>query len=43
MLGVYLVSIVDAYVDAALYHFDVSPELDAMNNPTMVVSYKIDF
>lgn len=43
MLGVYLVSIVDAYVDAALYHFDVSPELDAMNNPTMVVSYKIEF
>ncbi len=43
MLGVYLISIVDAYVDAALYHFDVSPELDAMNNPTMVVSYKIDF
>ena len=43
MLGVYLVGIVDAYVDAALYHFDVSPELDAMNNPAMVVSYKIDF
>ena len=43
MLGVYLVSIVDAYVDAALYHFDVSPELDACNNPTMMVSYKIDF
>lgn len=43
MLGVYLVSIVDAYVDAALYHFDVSPELDACNNPAMVVSYKIDF
>lgn len=43
MLGVYLVSIVDAYVDAALYHFDVSPELDAYNNPSMVVSYKIDF
>lgn len=43
MLGVYLVSVVDAYVDAALYHFDVSPELDACNNPTMMVSYKIDF
>lgn len=43
MLGVYLVSIVDAYVDAALYHFDVSPELDAYNSPAMVVSYKIDF
>lgn len=43
MIGVYLVSIVDAYVDAALYHFDVSPQLDACNNPTMMVSYKIDF
>lgn len=43
MLGVYLVSIVDAYVDAALYHFDVSPDLDAYNNPSVVVSYKIDF
>ena len=43
MIGVYLVSIVDAYVDAALYHFDVSPELDACNSPAMVVSYKIDF
>ena len=43
MLGVYLVSIVDAYVDAALYHFDISPELDAYNSPSMMVSYKIDF
>ena len=43
MLGVYLVSIVDAYVDAALYHFDVSPELDACNNPSMVVSYRLEF
>lgn len=43
MLGVHLVAIVDAYVDAALYHFDVSPELDACNNPTLMFSYKIDF
>ena len=43
MLGVYLVSMVDAYVDAALYHFDVSPDLDACNNPALVVSYSIDF
>lgn len=43
MLGVYLVSIVDAYVDAALYHFDVTPDLDAFNNPTLMLSYKIDF
>ncbi|GEM_PF-180310 len=43
MIGVYLVAIVDAYVDAALYHFDISPELDAYNSPSMMVSYKIDF
>lgn len=43
MIGVYLVSIVDAYVDAALYHFDISPELDAYNSPSMMVSYKIEF
>lgn len=43
LVGVYLVSIVDAYVDAALYHFDISPELDAYNSPSMMVSYKIDF
>ena len=43
MIGVYLISIVDAYVDAALYHFDVSPQLDAYNNPALTVSYKIDF
>jgi len=43
MIGVYLVSIVDAYVDAALYHFDISPELDACNSPSMMVSYKLDF
>lgn len=43
MVGVYLVSIVDAYVDAALYHFDISPELDAYNSPSMMVSYKLDF
>lgn len=43
MLGVYLVAMVDAYVDAALYHFDVSPELDACNNPSLMLSYKIDF
>lgn len=43
MLGVYLVAMVDAYVDAALYHFDVSPELDAYNSPSVMVSYKLDF
>ena len=27
MVGVYLVAMVDAYVDASLSHFDISPEL----------------
>ncbi len=27
MVGVYLVAMVDAYVDAALSHFDISPDL----------------
>lgn len=43
MLGVYLVAMVDAYVDASLYHFDVSPQLDAYNRPSLMVGYKIDF
>ena len=43
MIGVYLVSMVDAYVDASLYHFDVSTDLDADNNPTLMLSYKINF
>lgn len=43
MIGVYLVSMVDAYVDASLYHFDVSTDLDADKNPTLMLSYKINF
>ena len=43
MIGVYLVSIVDAYVDASLYHFDVSTNLDANNRPTLMVGYHLDF
>ena len=27
MVGVYLINIVDAYVDASLAHFDISPDL----------------
>ncbi len=36
MLGVYLVSILDAYVDAQLYDFDVSPDLSLHIEPTIV-------
>ena len=43
MIGVYLVSIVDAYVDASLYHFDVSTNLDANNKPALMVGCHIDF
>ena len=43
MLGVYLVAMVDAYVDASLYHFDVSTDLSADNHPTLMLSYKINF
>ena len=43
MIGVYLVAMVDAYVDAALYHFDVSTDLDANSRPTLMMSYKINF
>lgn len=43
MVGVYLVAMVDAYVDAALYHFDVSTDLDANNNPVFMLSYSVNF
>ncbi len=43
MIGIYLVAMVDAYVDASLYHFDVSTDLDANNRPTLMVGYHIDF
>lgn len=34
MLGVYLVAIIDAYVDASLAHFDISPDLSLEWSPT---------
>lgn len=36
MIGVYLVAIVDAYVDASLSHFDVSPDLSIDLTPTLI-------
>lgn len=35
MLGVYLVAILDAYVDASLAHFDISPDLSLHWSPTI--------
>lgn len=36
MLGVYLVAILDAYVDASLAHFDISPDLSLNWSPTIM-------
>jgi len=36
MIGVYLVAIVDAYVDASLAHFDISPTLSLDWAPTLI-------
>ena len=37
MVGVYLLCMVDAYVDASLAHFDISPDLSLDWSPTMIV------
>ena len=37
MVGVYLLCMVDAYVDASLAHFDISPDLSMDWAPTMIV------
>lgn len=36
MVGVYLVAMVDAYVDASLSHFDISPDLSLDWAPTLI-------
>ncbi|MCM1521098.1 MAG: DUF5683 domain-containing protein [Muribaculaceae bacterium] len=36
MVGVYLVAMVDAYVDAQLAHFDISPELSVDVSPALM-------
>lgn len=36
MLGVYLLSMVDAYVDASLYHFDISPDISLKVEPAIL-------
>ena len=37
MVGVYLLCIVDAYVDASLAHFDISPDLSMDVAPTLMI------
>ncbi len=36
MVGVYLIAMVDAYVDASLAHFDISPDLSVQVYPTLI-------
>lgn len=36
MVGVYILAMVDAYVDASLSHFDISPQLSVDVNPTLI-------
>ena len=36
MVGVYLLAIVDAYVDASLAHFDISPDLSMEVYPSLI-------
>lgn len=36
MAGLYLLSMVDAYVDASLYHFDITPDLSLRLEPTLM-------
>lgn len=36
MIGVYLVAVVDAYVDASLTNFDISPDLSMQVAPTLI-------
>lgn len=43
MLAVYLVSVIDAYVDAAMFKFDVSPELSPDGDTNVMVNYTVDF
>ena len=35
-IGVYLISIIDAYVDAELSNFDISPDLSMKLEPTVI-------
>ncbi len=38
LVGMYMLCMVDAYVDASLAHFDVSPDLSVDWSPTMMIS-----
>ena len=36
VIGVYLISVIDAYVDAELSNFDISPDLSMRVEPTII-------
>ncbi len=36
MVGVYLIAMVDAYVDASLAHFDITPDLSIDWSPAII-------
>ena len=42
MVGVYLINIVDAYVDASLAHFDISPDLTLDVSPSAISNTALD-
>lgn len=37
MVGLYLINIIDAYVDASLAHFDISPDLSMQVHPAVIM------
>ena len=43
MVGVYIISIVDAYVDASLAHFDISPDLSINWSPVLITETRSPF
>lgn len=43
MVGVYLIAMVDAYVDASLAHFDISPDLSLDWAPTLIPDSRDQF
>ena len=40
MVGVYLINIVDAYVDASMAHFDISPDLSMRVEPNFMMDHR---
>ncbi len=38
MVGLYLICMIDAYVDASMAHFDISPDLSLDLTPSMLIN-----